>query len=69
MLKLSIHHSQVSQLVILHEEAEDGSAMPDLAQPVRVVKAAVDNLVKVSDMSQGYSGLSNVAKTWRLVLL
>lgn len=38
---------QVSQLVILHEEAEDGSAMPDLAMPVRAVKTAVDNLVKV----------------------
>ncbi|KAK6189861.1 hypothetical protein SNE40_001838 [Patella caerulea] len=34
-------------LVILHEEAEDGNAMPDLAQPVRTVKIAVDNLVKV----------------------
>ncbi|XP_050409056.1 vinculin isoform X6 [Patella vulgata] len=38
---------QVSMLVILHEEAEDGNAMPDLAQPVRTVKIAVDNLVKV----------------------
>ncbi|XP_041366233.1 vinculin-like isoform X7 [Gigantopelta aegis] len=38
---------EVSRLVILHEEAEDGNAMPDLAQPVRVVKLAVDNLVRV----------------------
>ncbi|XP_013395141.1 vinculin [Lingula anatina] len=38
---------QVSRLVILHEEAEDGNAMPDLARPVQVVKMAVDNLVKV----------------------
>ncbi|KAL8579165.1 hypothetical protein ACOMHN_010749 [Nucella lapillus] len=38
---------QVSRLVILHEEAEDGNAMPDLALPVRAVKAAVDNLVRV----------------------
>jgi vinculin len=38
---------QVSRLVILHEEAEDGNAMPDLAMSVRVVKLAVDNLVKV----------------------
>ncbi|CAG5125329.1 unnamed protein product, partial [Candidula unifasciata] len=38
---------QVSRLVILHEEAEDGNAMPDLDQSVRVVKVAVDNLVKV----------------------
>ncbi|KAF5290117.1 hypothetical protein FQA39_LY14898 [Lamprigera yunnana] len=34
-------------LVILHEEAEDGNAMPDLQQPVRVVSNAVSNLVKV----------------------
>ena len=39
---------QVSKLVILHEEAEDGNAMPDLARPIQVVKLAVDNLVKVS---------------------
>lgn len=38
---------QVSRLVILHEEAEDGNAMPDLNIPVRAVKAAVDNLVRV----------------------
>jgi hypothetical protein len=41
---------QVSRLVILHEEAEDGNAMPDLAQSVRVVKLAVDNLIKVSSI-------------------
>ncbi|KAK2568276.1 Vinculin [Acropora cervicornis] len=38
---------QVSTLVILHEEAEDGKAMPDLALPVQAVGAAVQNLVKV----------------------
>ncbi|XP_070565631.1 vinculin-like isoform X15 [Ptychodera flava] len=38
---------QVSQLVILHEEAEDGNAMPDLYRPVQAVCAAVNNLVKV----------------------
>ncbi|ELU06809.1 hypothetical protein CAPTEDRAFT_221766 [Capitella teleta] len=38
---------QVSRLVILHEEAEDGNAMPDLARPVQAVKLAVDNLVRV----------------------
>ncbi|XP_055996029.1 vinculin-like isoform X10 [Ostrea edulis] len=38
---------QVSRLVILHEEAEDGNAMPDLARPIQTVKLAVDNLVKV----------------------
>lgn len=38
---------QVSRLVILHEEAEDGNAMPDLSRPVAAVKLAVDNLVQV----------------------
>ncbi|XP_064603659.1 vinculin-like isoform X6 [Liolophura sinensis] len=38
---------QVSKLVILHEEAEDGNAMPDLAIPIQAVKRAVDNLVRV----------------------
>lgn len=38
---------QVSRLVILHEEAEDGNAMPDLARPVQAVSLAVTNLVKV----------------------
>ncbi|XP_074659984.1 vinculin-like isoform X2 [Tubulanus polymorphus] len=38
---------QVSQLVILHEEAEDGNAIPDLSSPVALVATAVDNLIKV----------------------
>lgn len=38
---------QVSRLVILHEEAEDGNAMPDLSRPVQAVSLAVANLVKV----------------------
>ena len=38
---------QVSRLVILHEEAEDGNAMPDLEKPVYGVSRAVQNLVKV----------------------
>ncbi|VDM70269.1 unnamed protein product [Strongylus vulgaris] len=37
----------VSRLVILHEEAEDGNAMPDLTRPVSLVSRAVDNLIKV----------------------
>nr|CAD7439205.1 unnamed protein product [Timema bartmani] len=37
----------VSRLVILHEEAEDGNAMPDLERPVMAVSRAVTNLVKV----------------------
>lgn len=39
--------TQVSRLVILHEEAEDGNAMPDLEKPVFGVSRAVQNLVKV----------------------
>lgn len=35
-------------MVILHEEAEDGNAMPDLGRPVQAVSMAVTNLVKVS---------------------
>ncbi|XP_067124691.1 vinculin isoform X1 [Centruroides vittatus] len=38
---------QVSRLVILHEEAEDGNAMPDLSRPVQAVSKAVANLIKV----------------------
>ncbi|XP_078687988.1 vinculin-like [Branchiostoma floridae x Branchiostoma belcheri] len=38
---------QVSQLVIQYEEAEEGNAMPDLAQPVQALRAAVQNLVAV----------------------
>ncbi|XP_043266466.1 vinculin isoform X2 [Venturia canescens] len=38
---------QVSRLIILHEEAEDGNAMPDLGRPVQAVSMAVTNLVKV----------------------
>lgn len=34
-------------MVILHEEAEDGNAMPDLSRPVQAVSLAVTNLVKV----------------------
>ena len=46
---------QVSELVILHEEAEDGNAMPDLTAPVRAVSSAVINLVKVRK-GQGVCG-------------
>lgn len=33
--------------MILHEEAEDGNAMPDLSRPVQAVSHAVADLVKV----------------------
>ena len=38
---------QVSKLIILHEEGEDGNAMPDLERPVEAVSKAVANLVRV----------------------
>ena len=38
---------QVSRLVIIHEEGEAGSEMPDLSRPVLAVSKAVHNLVKV----------------------
>jgi hypothetical protein len=47
LLKSTLVCWQVSRLVILHEEAEDGNAMPDLARPVQAVSLAVNNLVKV----------------------
>ena len=37
---------QVSKLIILHEEGEDGNAMPDLEVPVVAVSKAVANLVR-----------------------
>ncbi|XP_077549323.1 vinculin isoform X2 [Haemaphysalis longicornis] len=40
-------YQAVSRLVILHEEAEDGNAMPDLERPVKAVSMAVSNLIKV----------------------
>ncbi|KRX89100.1 Vinculin [Trichinella pseudospiralis] len=42
-----VHCIYVSRLVILHEEAEDGNAMPDLTRPVDAVSRAVENLVQV----------------------
>ena len=40
---------QVSQLVILHEEAEEGRIIPDISQPVAAVGAAVNNLIVVCE--------------------
>ena len=37
---------QVSKLIILHEEGEDGNSMPDLEAPVVAVSKAVSNLVR-----------------------
>ena len=37
---------QVSKLIILHEEGEDGNSMPNLEAPVVAVSKAVSNLVR-----------------------
>uniref|UniRef100_T2MH95 Vinculin n=1 Tax=Hydra vulgaris TaxID=6087 RepID=T2MH95_HYDVU len=38
---------QVGRLVVIHEEGEEGGAIPDLSEPVNTVSAAVNNLVLV----------------------
>lgn len=52
IVTLCLSLPQVSRLVILHEEAEDGNAMPDLEKPVMAVSKAVVNLVKVSQLGR-----------------
>ena len=48
---------QVSKLIILHEEGEDGNSMPDLEAPVVAVNKAVNNLVRCPLYSQIVSPL------------
>ncbi|CAF0804091.1 unnamed protein product [Brachionus calyciflorus] len=38
---------QISKLVILHDDADNGNLMPDLSLPVQVVQQAADNLIRV----------------------
>ena len=40
---------------MLQEEAENGNEMPDLSMPVRIVKLAADNLIKVKLKLKGYT--------------
>uniref|UniRef100_H2Z5U1 Vinculin n=1 Tax=Ciona savignyi TaxID=51511 RepID=H2Z5U1_CIOSA len=40
---------QVSHLVILHEQGEDGAAMPSLMKPIQAVSSAVNNLATVGN--------------------
>ena len=54
-LSLSLSHSlgfspslQVAQLIMLHEEAQEGRIVADLLPPVSAVSAAVQNLITVS---------------------
>jgi len=37
-------------MVILHQQGEDGAAIPSLEAPVNVVKGAVTNLAKVNGL-------------------
>lgn len=46
---------QVSQLIVLHEEGEGGSAISDLSGPVTAVSAAVNNLVLVAKQTASSS--------------
>ncbi|XP_033638461.1 vinculin-like isoform X9 [Asterias rubens] len=46
---------QVGQLVILHEQAEDGNAMSDLTSPIKIVAQAVSNLVAVGKQTASTS--------------
>ena len=51
---------QVSKLIILHEEGEDGNAMPDLERPVEAVSKAVQNLVRVGNDTISSSQVSTL---------
>ncbi|XP_065072400.1 vinculin-like [Rhopilema esculentum] len=42
---------QVSQLVILHEESESGTPIPDLSVPIQAVGAAVQHLIVVGQQT------------------
>ena len=64
---------QVSKLIILHEEGEDGNAMPDLERPVQAVSKAVANLVRVgndtinsSQVMKKYIGILKKGKVSKL---
>jgi len=71
---------QVSKLIILHEEGEDGNAMPDLEVPVVAVSKAVAHLVRVgrdtinnsqdmkmkSEMPKSLSGIEKAAESLEL---
>ena len=50
---------QVSKLIILHEEGEDGNAMPNLERPVQAVSKAVENLVRVGKDTINSSQVTN----------
>ena len=46
---------QVSKLIILHEEGEDGNSMPNLEAPVVAVSKAVSNLVRSVRTADNYT--------------
>ena len=41
---------QVSKLIILHEEGEDGNAMPDLERPVQAVSKVRNPVIPVQNL-------------------
>ena len=51
---------QVSKLIILHEEGEDGNSMPDLEAPVVAVSKAVNNLVRLVSIISSNIILMNI---------
>ena len=51
---------QVSKLIILHEEGEDGNAMPDLERPVQAVSKVRNPVIPV----QNLTGAPMAFKTW-----
>ena len=60
---------QVSKLIILHEEGEDGNAMPDLERPVQAVSQAVLNLVRVGNETINSSQVRLCLKNLYFLLL
>lgn len=46
---------KIVQLVIFHEEAEDGATVPNLVQPIKGVSLAVENLLNVGKQTIDHS--------------
>ena len=53
--KRNLSNFQVSKLIILHEEGEDGNSMPNLEAPVVAVSKAVSNLVRFVNTRDNYA--------------
>ncbi|XP_071749315.1 vinculin isoform X2 [Lepeophtheirus salmonis] len=59
---------QVSKLIILHEEGEDGNAMPDLEKPVQAVSDAVANLTRVGKDTVNSSQVRKICRDSKRIL-